>query len=392
MRVLLVCPGMHPREGGPPRTVIGTALALVRAGMDVEIATIGLAGDDDETQAAWPELFEAGVRLHIFPRGYPQLIGRSGALNKFLALEGDRFDLLHVHCIWETALADAAASFRGRGKPTFVSAHGMLDRWQMRRSTFKKNMALRFFGTGAMLRHADALFFGTQEEAGEASDLDLGAPVVLMPNGTIPYTGAGADEARARMVDRYPAIRDWRRTVLFFSRLHPKKGLDLLIAAFARIQDEYPDVGLFAAAIAQDEAYGDAIRAQIAGLPASRIVLASEPGGLDATSAFSVADIFCLPSHQEGFSQAILEGASAGLPVLITDKCHMPEFGEEGAGLIVSDTVDGLVGGLRALLALSEPELRAMGERGRNIVSSRYTWEHIAERLTAAYRGVSLRH
>lgn len=386
MRVLLLCPGMHPRDGGPPRTVSGSALALARAGVAVEIATIGHPKEDAETRERWSELHAAGVPIHIFPRDVPRVIGRSGALKRFLRNEAHRFDLLHVHCIWETALADGAAIFRHRGKPTLVSTHGMLDRWQMRRSALKKALAMRFLGTGAMLHRADAVLYGTDEEAGEAEPLALASPVVIMPNGVEPWSASAHEGAGDGLLARFPNMRDWKRTVLFFSRLHPKKGVDLLVEAFGRVHSRFPDAGLLIAAIAQDEIYGDAIRARIAEIGTPNIILVSEPEGLKAEEAFAVADIFCLPSHQEGFSQAILEAASACLPELITDKCHIPEIEQCGAGLVVPDTVDGIERGLRTLLEMDDAALSAMGRKGRQLVAENYTWDRVAQRLIGVYR------
>lgn len=385
MRVLLIPPSMHPRQGGPPRIVYGTALALARAGVDVEIATIGFPGEDAETIATWPRLAEAGVTLRIFPIGFPHVIGRSGELVRFLKEQGAAYDLLHIHCIWETGLADAAAAFRAMGKPVLVSCHGMLDRWQMQRSAWKKTLAQRFLGTGAMLREADALLYGSEDEAGEARPLGFPSRVAIMPNGVDMGASDGTAEGRERLLARFPEIGGWTRTVLFFSRLHPKKGLDLLVEAFGRVHRDFPGIGLLAAAIAQDEDYGARIRARIAELQPMNVVLVTESGGLKAPEAFAVADIFCLPSHQEGFSMAILEAASAGLPELITDKCHIPEIQEEGAGFVVDDTVDAIEQGLRRLLAMDDASLTEMGANGRRLIAERFTWDKIAERLIVAY-------
>ena len=129
-RVRIVTPTMDFRFGGPPRVVNGSAVALARAGCEVEIATMGDAGEVDALRAAWPEMVQQ-VPLHVFPRGFPRLIGRSRGLSEFVKANLDRFDVLHVHCVWETGLADAARIFRRAGKPVLVSAHGMLVRWEL---------------------------------------------------------------------------------------------------------------------------------------------------------------------------------------------------------------------------------------------------------------------
>lgn len=384
-RILLVCPGMHPRDGGPPRVVYGSAAALARAGCKVEIVTMGDPQDEAATREAWADLAEAGVAMTIFPRNFLFQLGRSAALVDFMKCNVARFDLLHIHCVWESALADSAAIFRRAGKPVLVSPHGMLDRWQLRQSAFKKRIARVFFGTGAMLSRADALLYGSQEEADEAAHLGLPGRVALMPNGASPLEIADPKGAREALHAKFPRLREWRRTVLFFSRLHPKKGLDMLVEAFGRVHRDFPDAGLFAAAIAQDREYEADVRAQIAALGDTPIVLTTELSGPAAKTVFTVSDVFCLPSHQEGFSIAIVEAASAGLPELITDTCHMQEIADEGAGLVVPASVDGLERGLREMLSLDQAALAEMGRKARDVIAARYTWESVAEQLIAAY-------
>jgi glycosyltransferase involved in cell wall biosynthesis len=385
-RVLFVCPSMHPRNGGPPRVVNGSAIALAKQGIPVEIATTEPADSVAATHEAWPGLVEHGVKMHIFPRAGPQRLGRSPALSRMIADNIERFDLLHVHCVWEKALADAAALFRSARKPVFVSPHGMLDQWQMAQSTLVKQIALRLFGTGAMLKGADALLFGTQDEADEARPLNLPGPVVRMPNGVSPVDLGNPAAARAAILQRFPTLRAWKRIVLFFSRLHHKKGLDMLVEAFGRVHRDFPDAGIFAAAIAQDERYATAVRARIEELQPTNILLTTELEGSGALAAVAGSDIFCLPSHQEGFSIAIIEALAAGLPVLITDQCHMQELDPHRVGFAVPATIDGLEHGLRQILSLDADEIAAMSARAEMLVETHYTWDRVAERLSSAYR------
>ena len=385
MRILIVTAKMDSRFGGPPRVVNGSSVALARAGCKVEVATMGDVGEADAIRGAWPEMEELNIPIHIFARGFPQQIGRSRGLSQFVKSNLDRFDMLHVHYIWEAGLADAARIFRKAGKPVLLSSHGMLERWELRQSRVKKWIAWNFFGSGTMLKHADAVLYGTQEEADEASALRLPGRVVLMPNGVKPLEFVSASSARELVLEKLPAMRDWKRTVLFFSRLHHKKGLDMLVEAFGRVYRDFPGVGLLAAAIQQDLEYETRVRAQIAALGRPPIILTTAISGPSARLLFTVADIFSLPSHQEGFSIALLEAASAGLPLLITDTCHMQEVADDGAGLVVPVTVDGLEGGLRRLLSLGDTELMNMGRRSAEVIAVRYTWDVIAERLITVY-------
>ncbi len=390
LRILLLAAGMDPREGGPPRVVYGSACALARAGHTVEIATTGPPESVAAVRAAWPLLDELGIALHVFPRVGPPVLGYSPGMDRFIGEDPARFDAVHVHGVWEWCFARATRTARMAGVRTFVSPHGMLDVWQLKRSRFKKGLALRLFGTGTMLERADAVLYGTRDEADEARPLGLNSPARVMPNGVDPQPLADRAAVTARLRERYPQVAGWSHTVLYFSRIHPKKGLDMLVEAFANIAGRHPDAGLLAVAIPQDADYEAAIRARIGELGSGRLVLATDMVGPEARAVMAAADVFCLSSHQEGLSIAILEAMSAGLPVLITTECHLDDLDERGAGKVVPDTVEGLTAGLDALLGLDREALAAMGRTGAAIVAAEYSWEHVAARLTALYAGEGL--
>jgi len=100
MRVLTVTPNMDFRFGGPPHVVNGSAVTLARGGCEVEVATMGDVGDGDGIPGAWPEMAELQIPLHVFPRGFLRLIGRSRSLSEIAKANLDRFDVVHVHCVW----------------------------------------------------------------------------------------------------------------------------------------------------------------------------------------------------------------------------------------------------------------------------------------------------
>lgn len=387
MRILQVVRDMHPREGGPPRVVAGSAEALAQAGHRVTIAARVQPGEAAVVEAAWPQLAAAGVELRLFLASGPEALGGSKALASGLARDMLGFDVTHVHGVWDQVLVSAAKAARRVGRPYLVSPHGMLDQWSMARSRAKKLAALQLLGVRAMLDGADSIVFGTTDEAGEAEPLALRSKVAVIPNGVAPALLAPRDPAaRARLHGELPQSREWKRIVLFYARLHPKKGLDLLIDAFAAVAAEFPGVALLAAGIPQDADYEQAVRRQAAatGL-GERICVSTQFAGPDSRYLLDATDLFVLPSHQEGFSIAIVEALARALPALITDRCHLPEVEAVGAGRVVAAEAPALAAGLRAMLRLDDAALSAAGEAGRNMVAAHYTWPMVAERLLASY-------
>ena len=109
--------------------------------------------------------------------------------------------------------------------------------------------------------------------------------------------------------------------------------------------------------------------------------------GEDKLAALSCADIFVLPSYSEGFSIAILEAMAARLPVVITEGCNFPEVAEHGAGFVVEASETPVAEAISALL--SDDALRVhMGQRGRKLVTERYTWQETASTIADLYRSL----
>ena len=378
---------MHPKQGGPPVVVNGTALALKKLGHDVEIACRVMPGEEDEVRRAWPELTQAGIPLHLLPASGPNALIRSRAFDIFVHSQAVRFDVLHAHGTWEAVLSSAGRAFAAAGKPYFVSLHGTLDAWSLAQSRWKKKMSWSLLGTRRYLDGAAGLIFGSRDEAKEAESLGLCAPARIIPNGVnLDTLSVGVEGNQTALRARFPSTANWTRTILFFSRLHPKKGLDMLVEAFARVANEFPGAGLFAAGIPQDKVFENAVRARISKLGLdTQVILTTDLVGREGRAAFEIADIFALPSHQEGFSMAIIEAMGMGLPVLITSKCHMNEVVDWRAGEVVAPNPDGLEAGLRRLLVCDPAELQTMGRNGAAIIRQHFTWSQIALKLEALY-------
>jgi glycosyltransferase involved in cell wall biosynthesis len=388
MRVLQVIRDMHPREGGPPRVLSGASVGLSRAGLKVTAASGVVMNDQDAVRRSCRDMVAEGVDVRLFPRSAPLKFGGSRAFSRWVAENARHYDVVHLHGVWDACLTAAGRAARSSDVPVLISPHGMLDRWSMARSRAKKVLALRLAGTGTLLDSADGLIFGTREEEAEAAAVTaVAGRSFIIPNGVDgSVLGARDKRARDRLCTAIPSCAGWSRIVLFYSRFHPKKGIDLLVEAFARVLRDFPDAGLLAAGIAEDRDYEARVVSRVRELGLeSRIVLTTDLAGPESRYVYDAADLFALPSHQEGFSMAIIEAMARELPVLITDRCHLDLVSDLGAGVVVPATVDGLETGLRQLLRLSDEDRAVAGAAGRMFVESRCTWPKVVEQLVAAY-------
>ncbi len=386
MHVLLLTGDLAATTGGPPQVMFETARALGRAG--VQVTLMALAPADKAKASPDPSFEGLPIRIERFRPSGPAMFKRSRALREALNRCIGEFDALHVHGVWEGCLSDAAAVFRRAGKPVFVSAHGMLDPWSLRQSRGRKAAALALTGTGAMLARASAIVFATAEESAVAQHPGTPRHAIVANGIDCAALDAAIAGDAAPLLQRAPLLATPGLTVLYFSRIHPKKGLDLLVEAFIALAGKHPDARLLVVGIPQDEAYAATIQARLTAIGLSdRVAFVTDLFGGAAKPALRQADIFALPSHQEGFSIALLEALGAGLPVLISDQCHFPEVAVEDAGRVVPDDAAGIAGGLGELLALDKAELAAMGQRGRELIARRYSLGRIAEQLIALYGG-----
>jgi glycosyltransferase involved in cell wall biosynthesis len=183
-----------------------------------------------------------------------------------------------------------------------------------------------------------------------------------------------------------PGLRGRAPIFLFFSRFHPKKGLDIFLDAFARVAVDFPGAALLAAGIPEDHDYLARLQRRAAAPDlCGRAFFTTALTGNVGRIVFDAANVFILPSHEEGFSMALLEAMAFALPVLISDRCHMDGVATRGAGVVVPPTIDGIERGLRDLLGRDDATLSAMGKAGRAWVEAELSWHSVSRQLEQLY-------
>lgn len=391
MKILLVIRSMSAYNGGPPRVVAGTAKALAQRG---HLVTVAVVVDDRESIDTilneYPSLNHKNISILTFNASFPLFLMRSNKLIIEMSKMIHEYDIVHVHAVWESLAWELFLLNQRYNKPFFVSIHGNLTPWAMRHSGWKKNLALKFLPVKRMLENADAIIYGSQEEL-ENSHQSLKSKSLIVPNGIDVSSMSREnlpDDNQLRKL--FPHLNNWDRVFLFYSRIHPKKGLHLLVDAFFSLENIDNSVGLFIVGIPQDKPYENDLRALIYNSPhRDRIIFTTELVGKESQVALKCADVFVLPSYQEGFSMSILEAMACELPVLISDKCHFSEVETEwNAGYVVSQDVVSLTKGLAKMISLSKTELKEMGARGREVIVNKFDWNAVAELLERVYLGV----
>lgn len=369
MNITHVIMSMDPAGGGPPQ--VAARLAAAQAALGHHLTIISQQPADAaprvrEMTRSIPGFEPVQLRANLSPSQLSQTL--------------ERQDFVHLHGAWGALLLKAARICRKHGVPYTLTPHGMLDPWSLSQKRLKKKLAL-LLGYRKMLNGAAFLHMLNKDEA------DLIRPLGLLPGSEIIGNGVFLDE-----IDPLPQPGTFRAAfpdlvdtpyILFLSRLHYKKGLDILGDAFAKLTGEFPSVKLVVAG--PDGGAGAAFSDQVERLGiAERVILTGPIYGELKYAALVDSACFCLPSRQEGFSIAILEALACAVPVVITDNCHFPEVNQAGAGAMVACNADAVAEGLRSILA-DPDEAVNRGRFGRKLVEDQYQWSRIAEQLLEAY-------
>jgi glycosyltransferase involved in cell wall biosynthesis len=382
-RQLHVIRTLNPEEGGVAEVVKQLTAAADRLGQSSEIVTL------DAPDSAWLNGFACTIHSlgpARFTYGYAPLY------NRWLASNAQRFDSVLVHGIWQYPSLATWQVLRSSKIPYFVFTHGMLDPWFKRQYPLKHLKKLLYWPWAEyrVLRDARAVLF-TAEEEKELARQSFGlyrANEVVVNCGT-PGLGGDPLSQREHFLSRFPHLRG-KRIILFLGRIHPKKGCDLLIEAFASVRALDPSLHLVMAGPDQT-----GIQSTLRALAqrhgaATAITWTGMLTGESKNGAFRAGEVFILPSHQENFGIAVAEALSCGLPVLISNKVNIwREILADDAGLVAEDTLQGTEDLLRKWLALDVDRRAAMAKHASQSFVRRFHIDAAAARLQGAIQECS---
>jgi glycosyltransferase involved in cell wall biosynthesis len=283
-----------------------------------------------------------------------------------------------------TSVASIAFT-RRTTRPHIISPHGMLDPWALNNSRWKKRLAATLF-ENANLRSAECLHALNVAEEKSIRDYGFGGPVCVIPNGIDLPPVDEPPPASPWWVKSAPEVK----TLLYLGRLHPKKGLSNLLAAWSHLDHDSRQRWRLVIAGWDEHGHQTALRSRTAALRIEADVTFPGPlFGDDKKAAFHHCDGFILPSLSEGLPIVLLEAWACGKPVLMTPQCNLPEGFEAGAAVRIEPDEESIEEGLDRFLAMEGAERERMGANGRALVSRRFAWPVIAAEMAGVYRWVA---
>jgi len=388
MKILRVITSTAPTNGGPIEGIKQVSRVLASQGHRTDVACL------DAPDAPW---------LKALPfKTYALGPGRFGyQYSKYfvpwLRQNAAKYDYVIVHGIWQYSsfgvwLALQRPLNAEPRQPYFVYTHGMLDPWFKRTYPLKhlKKWLYWPWAEYRVLRDAQAVLFTCEEERvlARQSFRLYTCNEVVVNYGTAKPEGDPAVQHHA-FLNQFPELRD-KRLVLFLSRIHPKKGCDLLIEAFAQlIQDqsaiqhspETDQLPLHLVIAGPDQTgWQNQLQQQSKQLGISdRITWTGMLSGDLKWGAFHAAEVFVLPSHQENFGIVVAEALACGLPVLISNKVNIwREIAADGAGLVANDTLAGTSKLLRQWLVMPLEAKQAMRRKAQQSFNQRFNIQSTA--------------
>ena len=370
MRVLHVIPSVSERSGGPATAIIPMCRALMREGVEVFLVT---------TDAGVPEkrngdAFEyKGVPARLFPSQLGESFKYSRPMASWLTTNIRNFDLAHIHAVFNYSSMAAARACRDAGVPYVIRPLGTLDPWSMTQKSLRKRLFWQVSGKAMLQRAAFVHYTSDAEKLSTEGRMGLN-------QGKVIALGIETSTATNNLADHFPELAH-DPYVLVLSRLHPKKGLDVLIDAFQSLETQH-----WRLVIAGDgpSEYVSRLKSKAKG---DRILFTGWLEGERKEAVLGGASLLVLPSHQENFGLCVMEALAHSVPVLVSPNVNLAtEIAAHNAGWIATIDKDALAAKLAEALRDKE-ELSRRGRAGRQL-SQKYSWENAARSLVTFYREV----
>lgn len=375
MKVVHVAEDLSPANTGITSAVIQLAKAGIEAGHTVEAVTIG-----EPTKN-----FPLGMKMHSASSSAFGLNWRySSEFDSALqaAVTGDA--ILHVHGIWMYPQFRAVQLAAKHKWPIVVSPHNMLGGWlwnhgRLRRA--KKRLYFELFIRNTFSSASVIHALSDIEHATLSSRYFKSTPIATIPNALdlVAFDHEKISLARVtNLTDRY---------VLFLGRLHPVKGVELLIEAVATLNPT-ERIKLILAGPAPVPRYEQELRKQIERSGLQEIVSLIGPVyGPAKWNLLCNAWVLCAPSFSEGISMVALEAMAANVPVITTHGAGLEDLTSAG-GFSLNACVREIANALQSAASWSKEERICRGVEARSLVERRYSWPVVWPRYEALYTSI----
>lgn len=360
MKVLTFVSSIDLSSGGPSRSVPMLVKGLAELGVDITLMTI--LSDNMNVHALEGTIAKLKVLEPSFSR-------------KEIAqyLENEKFHLIQIQSMWDLPYHKVMVEARRQNIPYIVTPRGMLEPWSLSQKKWKKKLAWWLYQRNDVQKSA-CVFTTAKMEAEHVRELGITTCKAVIPNGI--------------ETDGYPcksSIEGVKKQVLFLSRVHVKKGIELLFEAWKRLHSDYADWQLFVIGNGEAE-YIHSLENRVENLGLKDSIKILPPVfGEAKIKVYQESALFCLPSFSENFGMVIAEAMSCGTPVITTTNCPWNILNETNTGWCIDLSVDNLERALREALSMNPTELYDMGQKASKLIYENFDYRNVTRKTLKLY-------
>jgi glycosyltransferase involved in cell wall biosynthesis len=360
MKILTFISSLDINSGGPSRSVPMLVKGLVEFGVDVTLMTIH--SENMNVHA----LEGTTARLKVLE---PSFTRREIAQY----LKDEKFHLIQIQSMWDWPYHKVMVEARKLGIPYIVTPRGMLEPWSLSQKKWKKKLAWWLYQRNDVQKSV-CVFTTAKMEAEHVTNLGITTCKAVIPNGI--------------ETDSYPcktSVDVVKKQVLFLSRVHVKKGIEILFDAWKRIHSEFAGWQLLVVGNGEAE-YIQGLENRVENLGLKENIKILPPVfGNDKIQLYQESALFCLPSYSENFGMAIAEAMSCGTPVITTTNCPWEILKETNTGWCVNLSLDNLERALREALTMSPTELYDMGQKASKLIYENFDYRNVTRKTLKLY-------
>jgi glycosyltransferase involved in cell wall biosynthesis len=362
LKVITIVPTISEEADGVANVVRNLCKSMAASKIDVRLATLD-----------WTPMTDYPGYLKSFPLGLgPRRLGRSPQMRRWLQAEvkSGTVDIIHNHSLWMMPNVYAGISVLDSSCRLVISPHGTLSTWALKHNALQKKIFWHIL-QAPVLRSAACFFATSESEYKDIRRLGFRQPVCILPNGVY-----------VPPLEKIP--NNSRLQLLFLGRLHPIKGIDILLHAWQIVENQFPDWDLLIAG-PDNDSYQATMQVLAKQLQLKHVVFTGPLFGEEKLRAYRAASLFVLPTNSDNFGMTVAEALAAGTPAIVTKGAPWGELEKRGAGWWIDIGVDPLVACLEQALATTPEHLAEMGRAGRDWMLQEYSWEPIGGQLSAVY-------
>ena len=286
-------------------------------------------------------------------------------------------DIIHNHGLWRMHSIYPLDIKKDKTVKTIISPRGSLSKEALSVSKYKKIIFNLFSRQKKALLSCDAFHATSLKEKDEIRLLGYKQPIAIIPN--------GIDIPSEKKID---FKHNNHTKFLYLGRIHPIKGLDILINAWSEIESKNQSCYLEICGYYNDIKYYNYLKKMVKDLNLKNVSFSKSVSGIDKKNKYLESDIFILPSKSENFGIVIAEAMSFGLPVITSSNTPWEIIKENNSGWFINLNHNEICSAIYSANKLDKNQLKKMGANGRNYIKNSFSWKSLAKDYYSFYNWI----